>query len=812
MRRWLTLTLLLRLACCGASFGAAPVEIRPGSPIPAPAGERNLVPNASFECGTDGWGSAELDLMPGWYGSLNALFGRLDRSTAFHGHSSLKIELTPEKQPVAYDDCFHVERRPIRAPLAANIGWIAVEPGKRYRFSVAMKAAEAGTPARLVARQFRDAPFEKLVRLSTDWDRYWLDFTPKAEACYVLAGPDLRQAKDNPRPPAAATVWLDAVQLAPLVVRASAGEEQRAEAGATKPAEFSTRQPVEFGLTTDKPGNVFAWDEPLRFRVTVAADDGRTGSPTRPEGREGAEAAGQVGKPVLHRAEFEFRLTDFFDEEVWRKKLVMSVPAGTSYEETLAVPPAPERHGFLRLRATMTSGTAVEGRTLRMAAIPTYRHVDSRFGLNHAFGWPELLSLSRQAGLVWVRDWSLKWQDVEPEKGRFDFTEADAQIDRVLRARLQVLGLMPFPSSNWSSSAPASVRPPDPWYYVPSPQPDTERQREDLLADWGFPYLRMGFAPRDIKEFENYVTQTVTHYKGRIHDWQVFNEPIHTNYAFDGEAGYKTADVVRHVEAFACAARRADPSCRLLAGYNIEGYHPAKGLPPCLAELERFIALGGLKHLDVFTVHVYPSLEPPEGIEQVLKRLRAVMDQHGCRRPIWITEYAYYGDDDPWCKPVIVHANGARLPSERVQAEYQVRWNTLLLANGVEKIFYHAGIGSAVNHSNLWTIMLRYGGEPFKCYTSQAVMAQLLTPECKFVKRLPMDEAVKAYLFSDTKCAVAVVWRRPARDRRRSRSPAPNCSFGTSWAGRRVPGVSRPEKRPCTLSAMGFQPRNWRKA
>ena len=228
MRRWLTLTLLLRLACCGASFGAAPVEIRPGSPIPAPAGQRNLVPNASFECGTDGWGSAELDLMPGWYGSLNALFGRLDRSTAFHGHSSLKIELTPEKQPVAYDDCFHVERRPIRAPLAANIGWIAVEPGKRYRFSVAMKAAEAGTPARLVARQFRDAPFEKLVRLSTDWDRYWLDFTPKAEACYVLAGPDLRQTKDNPRPPAAATVWLDAVQLAPLVVRASAGEEQRA--------------------------------------------------------------------------------------------------------------------------------------------------------------------------------------------------------------------------------------------------------------------------------------------------------------------------------------------------------------------------------------------------------------------------------------------------------------------------------------------------------------------------------------------------------------------------------------------------------
>ena len=201
MRRWLTLTLLLRLACCGASFGAAPVEIRPGSPIPAPAGERNLVPNASFECGTDGWGSAELDLMPGWYGSLNALFGRLDTSTAFHGHSSLKIELTPEKQPVAYDDCFHVERRPIRAPLAANIGWIAVEPGKRYRFSVAMKAAEAGTPARLVARQFRDAPFEKLCAAVDGLGSLLAGLHPQGRG--VLRPGRSRSAASQGQPPAA---------------------------------------------------------------------------------------------------------------------------------------------------------------------------------------------------------------------------------------------------------------------------------------------------------------------------------------------------------------------------------------------------------------------------------------------------------------------------------------------------------------------------------------------------------------------------------------------------------------------------------
>ena len=201
------------------------------------------------------------------------------------------------------------------------------------------------------------------------------------------------------------------------------------------------------------------------------------------------------------------------------------------------------------------------------------------------------------------------------------------------------------------------------------------------------------------------------------------------------------------------------PNCKILGGYNIEGYHPAKGLPPTLKELERFITLGGLKHLDMFTVHVYPSLEPPEYMEQVIQRLQTVMDQNGGRKPIWFTEYGYYGDDDPWCLPIVVHFNGARLPSEQVQAEYQVRFATVLLANGVEKIFLHAGTGSAINHTNFWTMFLRYNSEPFKCYASQAVMAQFLTPSCTFVKRLfANDDGIRAYMFHDTARTFAVVW------------------------------------------------------
>ncbi len=107
--------LLAWLASASLCVATDQPKFHPGRVIPL-LGEdqQNLVPNASFECGTDGWGSAELDFLPGWYNPLNTLFGQLDRTTAADGQNSLKIELTPENQPIAYNDYFDVRRRPIR--------------------------------------------------------------------------------------------------------------------------------------------------------------------------------------------------------------------------------------------------------------------------------------------------------------------------------------------------------------------------------------------------------------------------------------------------------------------------------------------------------------------------------------------------------------------------------------------------------------------------------------------------------------------------------------------------------------------------
>jgi hypothetical protein len=177
-----------------------------------------------------------------------------------------------------------------------------------------------------------------------------------------------------------------------------------------------------------------------------------------------------------------------------------------------------------------------------------------------------------------------------------------------------------------------------------------------------------------------------------------------------------------------------------------------------------FISQGGLKPIDIFTLHTYPGAKPPEWIETILVPVAEAMKEQGIHRPIWFTEFAYYADDETWIEPFndFIKFSGAgagyHQANERIQAEYQVRIAVTMFSHGVEKLFFHAGTGSAINHGNLWTMFLRYGSEPFKNYATQAVMASLLTPDCKFVKQLVPDQQSKVYLFSDGKRSVGVVW------------------------------------------------------
>ena len=705
------------------------------------AGGKNLVPNGSFEVGPSGWST--LGERVGW-GSLSRLHGHIESGDAPHGRSFLRIPLGRDKTPVLQFDYYEpVVRRELR-PLAAGRGWIKVVQGATYTLSCTMRASRDGVRAALGVRA-ADPPggwrdLVQPVTLTTAWKRYAFAFQPQRGYVYVLAGPALEKEDE-------VDVDIDAVQL-----------ERGGQATA-----FEPRTEVEFAIEPTAEAGLFVEGEPAALHVTAC--------------NHGAAAA---------QASLTFKVTDFFDRDVPLRDHTMEVPPQTVAECNLEIPPAWK--GFYRVHAQAQTGKAGESVDVRLAVLPPRTSTDSVLGINHAFATADLVRLASKAGVTWYRDWSLKWQHMEPEKDRFDWPRGDAQIDRVLKEGARVLCLLPpFPSADWSSEAPAD------------------------LPKTGYPgiRLRQAWAPKDPAELGRFVGQAVDRYKDRLHVWEFLNEPIYTDYALPADEGkryggrkygpadyvallvgqavarykdrlhvwefmnkpiymdyalpadtgnryggrkYGPADYVALLKVAAAAMKQADPACKVMGGI---------GGGPLLLTRE-VIEAGGLDHLDLFNLHFYPGSRRPESYAPEMDQLLALMESHGGRKPIWVTEFSYYGADDLPRRPFFPHAGSwseqRLLESERQCADLTVRFFAVMLARGVEKIFIHSGSSGEVNAPDFECALLAYGGAPRKALAALAVLTELLGPAPRCEGTRTLGESGHAVAFRTDRHAVVVLW------------------------------------------------------
>ncbi|MHC4681918.1 MAG: carbohydrate binding domain-containing protein [Planctomycetota bacterium] len=639
----------------------------------------NLLPNSSFECGLSGWGSiAEL---PGWGGNLNLPVGCVDGADGKFHSSSFKIALAPETIPIFYFDYFPLYRVPVTAPLLANRGWLSVEKGMPYTLSAYIKAESEGLVGLLLINQADRRNLRREVQIRTQWDRYVFTFEPQAEQIFVALGLDLKASKRD-----AGTVWIDGIQL---------------ERG-PGPTAYRPRTEVEVGLETGRVGNLFPYGEEPKMKAMLFN-------------------AGQTPQRVVLNAQ----ITDFDDAVVHRAGIPIELEAGRKV--TVPISSGVQSKGFYRLKLECAGASAAFTRPMRFAIIEPYTESDSLFGMNHAYPWPHLLDLSSQMGLCWFRDWSLKWHDVEPEKGHFEFAESDRQIDRVLDRGLNVLALLPFPSSNWSSSAAAEVK-------ATTHYPENRE--------------RVAYMPRNLNDLAGYVRQTVGHYRDRVNVWEILNEPIFTSYALPRGKGYRAKDYVQLLRVAYQAVKAVDAQAFVIGGIA--------GGPATYTQ--EFIDAGGLHWVDALNLHIYPGLASPEAYEEPLSLLRGKMRSDGMDKPIWFTEGAYYADDD---KPFEPYDSTwlTLLESEAEAAEWQTKFNTLLLAYGAEKIIYHSGTPGALNNESLSGIFFEWAGAPRKMLVAQAAMANLLSPPVKSLGPVKSPEMTNAYGFETRGRTIIIAWR-----------------------------------------------------
>lgn len=164
-------------------------------------------------------------------------------------------------------------------------------------------------------------------------------------------------------------------------------------------------------------------------------------------------------------------------------------------------------------------------------------------------------------------------------------------------------------------------------------------------------------------------------------------------------------------------------------------------------------------------------MPPPESYIGQMAELNRQMTARGKAKPIWITEYSYYATDEvPWTP--FIHAQGwaakRLLRDERQCADYSVRFALVMLASGVEKVFYHSGAGGRVNRQPLECCLVRYAGVPRKVLAAQSAMAGVLGPRPRFAGRPPIPkqggskvEGLYAYAFDCDSRAVVAAWVGP---------------------------------------------------
>jgi hypothetical protein len=360
-----------------------------------------------------------------------------------------------------------------------------------------------------------------------------------------------------------------------------------------------------------------------------------------------------------------------------------------------------------------------------------------------------MLPLAGQAGIVWWRDWTTQWRNVQRSReAAFDFTEVDHQIDRVVRQKGRVLALFPFPSAEWSSEATPEaidkvVR--KPW----------ERQR-----------VPTAFAPTDDAAFSQFIFESVKHLGDRCEWFQFLNEALYTTYALPAAAGYKLEDYVRLLRLAHDALKAARPQAKLLAGLGIWADN---------RYTRDFVESGGLQYADALDMHLYPAGDP-EPYGESIARLWARMKELGVAKPIWVTELGCYGDDDPPVTPFAASfgddaMRNALKADEREAAEWLVKFSVMVFASGGEKIFLHAGTCGEINGDSTGGVFFKYGGVPRKILPAVSTLARLLPPSARFERTEALGDGILAYQFRVGEGTVCVAWV-PEGDARPLQVPA----------------------------------------
>ncbi|WP_341747003.1 family 1 glycosylhydrolase [Dermatophilus congolensis] len=183
--------------------------------------------------------------------------------------------------------------------------------------------------------------------------------------------------------------------------------------------------------------------------------------------------------------------------------------------------------------------------------------------------------------------------------------------------------------------------------------------------------------PDQLTGFTNYAATAATRYAGKVHAWEIWNEPNvdrswapHPDPAAYAPVLTKTADTLRAT----C------PTCVIIAG-GTGGAAPSSPDVPTMDWWRALATSPALTHVDGVALHPYSDMRNgASGEMEYVKPLRELLDTHGhTKLQIWGTEVGV-----PTGEGHVTDDEAARLMREGAHA-----WNELAYANKLGPLFWY---------------------------------------------------------------------------------------------------------------------------
>lgn len=201
------------------------------------------------------------------------------------------------------------------------------------------------------------------------------------------------------------------------------------------------------------------------------------------------------------------------------------------------------------------------------------------------------------------------WPNLEPQQDQWNFELLDSYVEIAREKNVELLLVLSL-SPRW-----ASARPDEPSGYGPGNAAE----------------------PANIEDWRDFVRTVATRYRGKIHYYELWNEPNGYKRFYTGSLD-KMLELSR--EAYQIL-KAVDPSVTVVS--------PAatgdSGSSPGVQWLADYLAAGGGAYADVIGYHFYVMPGSPENMLDLIGKVQGVMKKYGVAdKPLWNTEAGWLGD------------------------------------------------------------------------------------------------------------------------------------------------------------------------